>query len=356
MMRQRIEERPEGARSGLGAVGATAMFVGVLALGVACSGTSGNATVPNLDASSDEVADTGPRPRDTGSSETSTAVPEALPGAKSVACHVDESIPVVAEAPKAPPKGPPPKGAPKGDPNPPTVQGQGINISPKEIMWRIDEKRVGDIYSKVLENDFKPKYAKVQVGSPDSSMLDADLQQQKDVFRRSLLEFGSVPTGIDAGPLKGEYTYNNGETMMRITRKGKTRDFFFIQHKLWKIVDEMPLGADAEWGENFAAAVVKISGVYGVPGRICEPDYEHNRARREVDWRDANTQVRAIEWDDKSFALVFVDLGTVGQLASWRSGKGITVGGVDPSVRDVMHTPTPPPPKDDKDKKDDKKK
>lgn len=324
-----------------------AMF-GAVVLLAACSGSSQHPDTLTADASADEIGDTPPRTKDTGSSDSgATSVPEALPGAKSVACHVDESIPVtVAPEPTKPQKGAP-KGTPAGDPNPPMVQ--QISISPKELMWRIDEKRVGDIYAKVIDNDFKPKYAKVQPG-PDSMALDAEVQQQKDVFRRSLLEFGAVPTGIDASPLKGEYTYNNGETMMRITRKGKTRDFFFIQHKLWKIVDEMPLGAGAEWGENFAAAVVKISGSYGVPGRICEPDYERNRPRREVDWRDGNTQVRAIEWDDKSFALVFVDLGTVGQLASWRSNKATQTGGVDPSVQDVMHTPQQPPPKDEKKK------
>ncbi len=327
-----------------------AMFVGALVLG-ACTGANTNTNTLTPEGE-DEVPDTTTPPsKDTGDTDT-PAVPEALPGAKSVGCHVDESMPIV-EA--APPTGKPAKGAPKapaGDPNPPMVQ--AISISPKELMWRIDEKRVGDIYAKVIDNDFKPKYAKVQPG-PESMSLDAEVQQQKDVFRRSLLDFGSIPTGIDASPLKGEYTYNNGETMMRITRKGKVRDFFFIQHKLWKIVDEMPLGAGAEWGENFAAAVVKISGSYGVPGRICEPDYERNRPRREVDWRDGNTQVRAIEWDDKTFALVFVDLGTVGQLASWRSNKATQAGGVDPSVQDVMHTPTQPPPLKEE-KKDDKKK
>lgn len=329
-----------------------AMFAGVLML-AACSGSNQHPDTLNPDASAEDTSETPvPRSKDTGSNDGGSSVPEALPGAKSVACHTDETMPVIAaEAPK-PAKGAP-KGAPAADPNPPTVQ--QISISPKELMWRIDEKRVGDIYAKVIDNDFKPKYAKVQPG-PDSIALDAEVQQQKDVFRRSLLDFGSIPTGIDASPLKGEYTYNNGETMMRITRKGKTRDFFFIQHKLWKIVDEMPLGAGAEWGENFAAAVVKISGSYGVPGRICEPDYEHNRARREVDWRDGNTQVRAVEWDDKTFALIFVDLGTVGQLANWRANKATTTGGVDPSVQDVMHTPSSQRPPEKKDEKTDKKK
>lgn len=328
-----------------------AMFVGVMALG-ACSANT-NTNTPLTEASTDDIAtDTTPsRPKDTGASDSSS-VPEALPGAKSVACHVDESMPAPTAAPEPAKPGKPGKPAPAGDPNPPMVQ--AISISPKELMWRIDEKRVADIYAKVIDNDFKPKYAKVQPG-PDSIALDAEVQQQKDVFRRSLLDFGAVPTGIDASPLKGEYTYNNGETMMRITRKGKTRDFFFIQHKLWKIVDEMPLGETAEWGKDFAAAVVKISSSYGVPGRICEPDYEKGRPRREVDWRDGNTQVRAIEWDATSFALVFVDLGTVGQLATWRSNKGTQTGGVDPSVQDVMHTPTQPPPLKEE-KKDPKKK
>src|SRR5207245_918388 len=107
--------------------------------------------------------------------------------------------------------------------------------------------------------------------------LDSEVQEQKDVFRRSSLDFDAIPTGIDASPLRGEYTYRNKESMMRITRKDKTRDFFFIQGKLWKIVDELPLGESAQWGKDFQDAVVKISGSYGTPGRVCPADPAHGR-------------------------------------------------------------------------------
>ena len=52
--------------------------------------------------------------------------------------------------------------------------------------------------------------------------------KQKAEFRRSWIEFGNLPTGVDASPLKGEYTYKNKEAMMSIQRGGKTRYFFFI--------------------------------------------------------------------------------------------------------------------------------
>jgi len=327
------------------------VVAGVLLL-CGCTG-SGNthSSLPEGDESAD-VPDTGHAPSHDDSSDSgSNAVPEQLPPAKSVMCHVDETA--VAQAPAPAPAGKPGKPAPasKDAGNPPTVQ-QPISISPKELMWRIDEKRVAEIYGKVIDGDYKEKYQKAQIG-PETIALDNEVQQAKDVFKRSLLEFGAIPTGVDASPLKGEYTYNNAETMMRITRKGKTRDFFFIQHHLWKIVDEIPLGEKEQWGASYADALIKIAGAYGIPGRICQADYEHARNHTEVDWRDAQTQVRAIEWDDKTFGLAFVDLGTLGQLASFRQNKATTTNGVDPSVQDVMHTPEAPPVKD---KKDDKKK
>jgi hypothetical protein len=325
-------------------------------LWVGCAGGATNANTPAGDDSSDtsDVPSTHHSKTSTDSSDSGNSNPfgnDPPVSIGAIPCHVDEAAP----PPAAPAKDAKPGAKPtasKEAANPPTVQ-QPISISPNDLAWRIDKKRLAEIYDKVIDGDFKDKYQKVQPG-PDMQALDAQVQEQKDVFRRSFIDFGPTPTGIDSTSLKGEYTYNNDEAMMRITRKEKTRDFFFIKGKLWKIVDELSLGDKSQWGKDFQEAVVKISAAYGVPGRICPADMDHGRAALEVDWRDANTQVRAVDWGDK-FGLIFVDLSTLANVGNLRTAKAQTSTGVDPSVQDVMHTPSQPPVKEDKKDKDKKK-
>lgn len=237
-----------------------------------------------------------------------------------------------------------------------------VTIAPKELSWGIGHKKLETIYDKVIDDDYKERYRKVQPG-PEMEALDAEVAEKKDEFRRSRIDFGNVPTGIDATPLKQEYTYNNKEALMQITRKGKTRDFFFIGDRLWKIVDELPIGEKAEWGKDFTEAAVKLTKAYGIPGRVRNADPAANPPRNftEIDWRDSATEVRAIDWQNGKFGLAFQDAATSANLASLRPNKSIQSGGVDASVQDVLRAPSQPPelPADkskDKDKKNPKAK
>ncbi len=330
------------------------LLVGTTMVVGACSGSSSAPTTPT-----DEATDTGDTPStshhvsssDSDSDSTSNAIGTGpTPSIGMIPCHVDESAP---PAPVTLPNAKGPKPNPKNDKatdSGPVQSKTPITVAPAQLGWKIDRKRLGAIYDKVIDADFKDKYEKVQPGTAMTD-LDHDVQEQKDTFRRTQIDFEGVPTGIDASPLKGEYTYNNKESMMHITRNGKTRDFFFIQGKLWKVVDELPLGGDSQWGKDFTEAVTKISTSYGGPGRVCPSDPAHGRVAQEVDWRDGYTQVRAIDWQNGKFGLVFVDLGTLSDISNMRTAKQADTSGVDPSVQDVMHTPTQPPPKDDKTKK-----
>jgi len=181
-----------------------------------------------------------------------------------------------------------------------------IAISPSEVAWGIDEKQLIAIYDKVIDADFAERYKKVQPG-PDMQALDAEVQQQKDAFRNSKVVFDKAPTGIDSTPLKGEYAYGNKESLMRITRAAKTRDFFFVGGHLWKVVDELPLGEKAMWGRDFQEATGKVGVAYGIAGRARGADTANGRSFSEVDWQDATTQVRAVDWGNGRFALVFQD-------------------------------------------------
>ncbi len=212
-------------------------------------------------------------------------------------------------------------------------------------------KQMGDALDKILDDDYRPRYKEVQPGIQMKD-LDAQVAEDKSQFRRSRIDFGKLPTGLDSTPLRGEYTYNNKETMMSFTRKGEVTYFFFIQERLWKIIEEKKLGDGVPLGKSYMEAVVKLSTTYGIPGRVRQPDFVTLNAV-EVDWKDATTHLRAIQRSDTAVGLAYEDNGTLANLASLRPNKAVVDNGIDPDVAGIMRAPdnAPGPPPDAKKKK-----
>jgi hypothetical protein len=225
------------------------------------------------------------------------------------------------------------------------------------LTWGMSQKQVVEAIDKVLDEAYKPLYAKVSPGVKMKA-LDAALAEDKDMFRRSRIDFGKLPTGVDATPLKGEYTYNNREFMLELTREGASKHFFFIQDKLWKIIDDVKLSDKSVLGTNYQEAVMKLATTYGVVGRVLPPDYEKGRSALEVDWKDPNTHLRAIQRSDTAMSLAYEDNATLAALATLRTAKDEKDDGVDPSVAAIMRKGDDkgPPPKADDNKKNDGKK
>lgn len=266
-----------------------------------------------------------------------------------------------ANAQGAPPKGAPPAPPPKGGkgkapaPPPPTTPAKttkAIAVSPATITWGMSPAQISTVYEKVLDEEFKPKYKKVQPGAAMQA-LDAELAERKAEIRRSLIRFGTVPTGYDATPLKGEYTYGNKEAVMNVTRDGRERYFFFIQDKLYKVVDEHKLGDGKPWGKNYDEAIGKLKDYYGVAGRVREPDATNGLSAKEADWSDGKGHLRASMRSDTAIGLIFEDEAMVAQLPGMRTNKLHDATAMDPAVNDILRKPDAPPgpPPGDKDKK-----
>ncbi len=229
-----------------------------------------------------------------------------------------------------------------------------IVLIPEGVAWGMSMKQVAVVIDKVLDATYKPLYNKVQPGVKMKA-LDAQLAEEKSAFRRSRIDFGSIPTGVDSGPLKGEYTYNNKETLMTFEREGKKMHFFFIQDRLWKVIDERTLGEGNPNGKDYQEMVTKLAGNFGVPGRVLAADYDKGRNSTEVDWKDGATHVRVIQRSDTAVAVALEDNATLGNLANLRANKPADDNGIDPAVASVTRKSEPeaPPPdaKDDKNKK-----
>lgn len=242
---------------------------------------------------------------------------------------------------KAPPrKGKPAKPAPP--PTKPAAAKKPVAVSPAGISWGMSPGQVASVYDKLFDEDFRPRYRKVQPG-PSMIALDAELAEIKAQVRRSLVRFGDVPTGYDATPLKPEYTYGNKEAVMNVTRDGRERYFFFIQDKLWKVVDEHALGEGKPWGKTFDEALGKLGAYYLVGGRVREPDEANGLSAKEADWSDGKGHVRAVERGESGFALIFEDEATLANLASLRPNKMRDANAMDSSVTAILRKPSAPP-------------
>ncbi|AUX20582.1 hypothetical protein SOCEGT47_010540 [Sorangium cellulosum] len=218
-----------------------------------------------------------------------------------------------------------------------------IALSPKGIAWGMSTKQVAAVIDKMLDAAYVPRY---KATSPGVRMraLDAELAEEKSAFRRSRIDFGKLPTGVDATPLKGEYTYLNKESMMTLSREGMKRHFFFIQDRLWKIIDEHTLGEGSPRGKDYQSAVVQLAKIFGVPGRVIPPDPDQGRYVTEVDWKDAATHFRAIERGETAIAFAYEDLVTLSSLDSLRPNKPVDANAIDPVVASAVRKDEPPAP------------
>jgi hypothetical protein len=240
----------------------------------------------------------------------------------------------------------------KDEPGGPGEMKKRIGLAPKGMRWQLSLENIAKLYDKQFEEEFTPLYKKAQPGQ-EMQMLDAELAEKKALLRRSKLEFGKLPTGVDQGPLKGEYSYNNGESMSKVLLKnGTQRYLFFFSDKLWKIYDEHKLRAGGPLGSSFKEAVEILTKRFGLPPVKTEPDYKVGRNFEEAQWKDAQTIIRAVN-REPVLGMVYVDRNVQNNLSTYRKNKLEDPSELDKDVVSVTKKEAPPEEKKapEKDKK-----
>lgn len=222
------------------------------------------------------------------------------------------------------------------------------------LKWGLNLKELGKAIDGMLDAEYKPIY---QATSPGIKMKQLDLQlaEEKSQFRRSRIDFGNLPVALDSGPLKGEYSYRNKESMLTLSRKGATRYFFLIQDRLWKIIDEVALSDKSPHGKNLQDAAIKLTAQFGAAGRVIPPNPDKQIYVTTVDWQDATTHFRLVERGESAVAFVYEELATLNNIDSLRANKPVVEDDIPPEIRalkqDAPTDPTPPAAAPDKDKK-----
>ena len=197
---------------------------------------------------------------------------------------------------------------------------KAIGISPKGLHWGLTLEGVAKLYDKVFEDEYLPLLKKAQPGQ-EMSALEDEQKNKQGILRRGRIDFGNIPTGVDQSPLKGEYSYRNSESMATLRlRSGTERHFFFFSDKLWKVYDEHKLTKGGTLGENFEEATKILSKRFGVPGKLVPADYDKGQPYDEVQWRDPEKLIRAIDRGN-ILGMVYADKTVQDNLAQYRKNK-----------------------------------
>lgn len=203
------------------------------------------------------------------------------------------------------------------------------------LHWGMSHADVNKVYTQtngIIWKDYDEKLSKARVG-PEMTALESEREQQKGAFTRSYIEFKDTPTGYDTTGIKNEYTYRNKEALMWVQRQGKKRYFFFINDRLWKIYDEVPLSASGMLGANFVDAVNTTVSKVGTQGRILQADPAKGVYQTTVDWKDATNHLRVVDRSGEGVVGVSVeDQATMNSLAQLRANKAEDPTAIDPTI------------------------
>jgi hypothetical protein len=205
----------------------------------------------------------------------------------------------------------------------------------KELHWGMSHRDVAEEYNKpmgLFDREYAPQLVRLQPGV-EMDQLSADKDSRKANFERGYTEFADSPTGYDVTPLHGEYTYKNGEAIQRLFKDGKTRYFFYMKDRLWKIYDEVPLKTGSVLGDTFRSALLKLGALLGVQGRIQAADPARGVERTTVDWQDNSTHMRVLDRSAEHIVgVVLEDRQTMLNLPSLRSNRPEDPFALDPSI------------------------
>ncbi len=206
------------------------------------------------------------------------------------------------------------------------------------VKWGISHAELTKLYTQtngVIWKDYDEKLAKARVG-PEQTALEAEREQVKAAFSRSYIEFKDTPTGYDTTGIRNEYTYKNKEALMWIQRQGKKRYFFFINDRLWKMYDEVPLAEGGPMGKAYLDAVNKLNAQLNAQGRVQGADASKGIDATTVDWKDGTSRLRAVDRSsDRVVGIVIEESSTVSNLAALRPNKPVDPNEIDPSIKAV---------------------
>ena len=226
-----------------------------------------------------------------------------------------------------------------------------ITVAPDGVRFGMTLEHLAKVYDQYFDAMYLDRYKKADPGIRQER-LDNEVNERKQLLRRSRIDFGGIPTGVDNTALKGEYSYGNGESMSHVVINGDVRrNFFFFSDRLWKIYDEYPLRNGSELGLTFEDAVGRLTARFESEPERIEQDPANGQPFEEARWTGPTMIIRVLN-REPTLAVVFIDKSVQDSLSSRRKSRMANPQAIDRDVSAIVRDKNPSgPAKDEKKKK-----
>lgn len=189
-----------------------------------------------------------------------------------------------------------------------------------EIQWGWSPKQVYRHLKKDIEESYKVPISKT-TDAIGEDRLRYKMAEESRQIRDSYLEFDGTPSAYDSGYLKGEFTQNNSESLLRVRTKNTQDYFFFINDRLWKRYRAFDASVfEGATFDQFGKALQQRYGKAKKKKAALTPDAEPTQW---YEWKEARVRARAVDNNEfyGFYCLVLEDPKTVARLDQLRKNK-----------------------------------
>ena len=193
-----------------------------------------------------------------------------------------------------------------------------------DLRWGLNEHEVSAFAQRELAVSYNAEIAKTKDAGKQAK-LKADLKRAQADVARSPVEFQGGKSRWDSSPIAGEYTYDNGESMLVAKGAGADSYYFFLNGKLWKVVKVV----DKQTAGDFKKFSKSVEDKFG-KGRNKKGEVTPGQGNTQwLEYLDRNSRLRATDASDKrgGYAMIFEEMATVRELASTRPQKPTRLAG-----------------------------
>jgi hypothetical protein len=193
-----------------------------------------------------------------------------------------------------------------------------------EIQWGWTPKQVYQHLKKGIEASYQEPIAKTTDAIEEDRIRHKMAEEAREI-RDSHFEFDGTATAYDSGYLKGEFTHNNGESLLRVRTKNTQDFFFFINDKLWKRY--RAFDASVFEGASFDEFGKALQQRYGKAKKRTGPLHPGGASKQWYEWRESRVLAKAVDNNEfyGFYCLILEDPKTVAQLGKLRKNKSAEV-------------------------------
>lgn len=198
-----------------------------------------------------------------------------------------------------------------------------LEASMGEIRWGWTPKEVYRHLKAQIEARYREPISK-STDAIEEDRLRHQMNEEIREIRDSYFAFDGTASAYDSGYLRGEFTHNNGESLLRVRTKNTQDYFFFINDKLWKRY--RAFDASVFEGASFEEFGKALQQRYGKAKRKNGSLHPGSGSTEWFEWREPRILAQAIDNNEfyGFYCLVLEDPNTVARLDKLRKNKTAT--------------------------------